>query len=415
MAKKKERIAGIDIGTTKICTAIGQSEHGRLRLLGAGTAPSKGLRKGIVVNLSETIQSIKTSLELAEEQSQTVVESACVSVGGAYIRGLNSRGETQVRGRNGEIGGDDVERAVSMARDLEIPENYEVIHVLTQTYCLDGQEGIVDPVGMFGRHLAVKLHLVVNASAIVQNIVNAVNKANVVVEGVVMQQLASAESILSEDEKELGTFVVDIGGGTTDVAVYSQGSVWHSEVLPMGGNLITKDLAIGLKAPIQEAEQIKKMAGSVFPESVPVEEMVEISEVGTRRRRTVARRQVSEIVRARCDEVLDAVHQIARKVGLNRDLITGVVLTGGGSLLDGLTDRAEQIFQMPVRLGYPINVVDRDSEICHPAYSTALGLLKYSSQIRDPDGLGPVRGFFAPRGGWARTERMKNWLLEKIS
>ncbi len=412
--KRKELIAGIDVGTTKICSVIAQAENGGLRLLGTGTAPSKGLRKGIVVNLSETIQSLKTSLEMAEERSQTVVESAYVSVGGAYIRGLNSAGETPIKGRNGQIDEEDVERAVSMARELKIPENYEIIHVLTQNYCLDGQEGIVNPLGMFGRHLSVKLHLVLNASAIVQNIVNAVNKANVIVDGVVMQQLASAESTLTEDEKELGALLVDIGGGTTDVAVYSQGSVWHSEVLPLGGNLITKDLAIGLKAPLQEAEQIKKDLGTVFPESVPAEEVVEVGEVGTGRRKTLPRRQICEIIRARCDEILESVAEISRKVGLNRNLVTGVVLTGGGSLLDGLADRAEQALQMPVRIGYPINVARREDDVFHPAYSTALGLLKYASEIHDPileagpRSLSPTR----PR---ARAQWVRNWLLEKIS
>ncbi len=414
MAKKRELIAGVDVGTTKICSVIAQLDGEELQLLGAGTAPSKGLRKGIVVNLSETIQSVKASLEMAEERSQTVAESAFVSVGGGYIRGVNSIGETQIKGRNGEISGEDIERAVAVARDLKIPENYEVIHVLTQNYCLDGQEGIVNPLGMFGRHLGVRLHLVMNASAIVQNIVNAINKANVVVDGVVMQQLASAEATLTDDEKELGAFLVDIGGGTSDTAVYSQGSVWHSEVIPMGGNLITKDLAIGLKTPIQDAEQIKKNAGSVFPESVPSEELIEISEVGTARRRTASRQQICGIIRARCDEILENVAEIAKKVGINKNTVTGVVLTGGGSLLDGLADRAEQVLRMPVRIGYPINVVNPESDSFHPAYSTALGLLKYAAEIRDPDADVSSRSLLSPRPR-ARADRVKNWLLEKIS
>ena len=409
---KKQFLAGIDVGTTKICTTCARTTNGKIEILGTGWAPSRGLRKGVVVNLSETIDSVKVSLEEAEKQSQTVIESAYVSIGGAYIRGVNSAGETEVRSKNGEITNDDVSRAVGAATSLDMNEDYRVIHILTRDFNVDGQEGVINPLGMNGRHLSVALHLVLNASAVVQNIVNAINKAGVLVDGVVMQQLASAEAVLSSDEKELGTVLIDIGGGTTDIAIYSQGSIWHSEVLVIGGNLITKDIAIGIKAPLQEAEQLKRTVGNVFPESVPIEELIEVSQVGSGQRRTTSRRHLCQIIQARCDEILTAVAETTQQVGVQRELIMGVVMTGGGSLLDGIVDRAEQLLEMPVRVGYPINVVSHDHPAFHPAYSTSLGLLKYTQDIQSQLDA----GLKIARGGRPRDtrERMKNWLMEKI-
>ena len=413
MGRKNRLIAGIDIGTTKVCAVVAAVDGPRLQVLGAGTVPSAGLRKGIVINLSETIDSIRAALELAEERSKTVVESAYVSLGSAYLRGVNRSGTTEVRGRNNEITSEDIQRAIAAARDMEVAEGYEVIHVLTQQFKVDGEDGIEDPKGMYGRELSVSLHLVVTASSVLQNIVNAVNKAGVMADGVVMQQLASAESILSDDEKELGVFLVDIGGGTTDLAVYSQGAIWHSEVFPLGGNLITKDIAIGTKALISEAEQVKKEVGSVFPESVPVEEVVEITEVGSGRQKTIQRQFVCRIIQARCDELLNRVARITQAVGVNNELATGVVLTGGGAMLDGFRDRAETILRMPVRIGYPVNLVAQDHEIYHPAFCTALGLLRYAHELRNGVPSARAKPVYGRSKG--RTDRMKRWLLETIS
>ena len=412
MGRKNRLIAGIDIGTTKICVAVAAANGPGLRVLGSGTVPSTGLRKGVVVNLSETIDSIRGALELAEERSKTVVESAYVSLGSAYLRGVNRCGTTEVRGRNNEISPEDIQRAVAAAREMDITEGYEVIHVLTQKFEVDGQDGIDDPKGMHGHELSVHLHLVLTASSVLQNIVNAVNKAGVVADGVVMPQLASAESILSDDEKDLGVFLVDIGGGTTDLAVYSQGAIWHSEVFPLGGNLITKDIAIGTKAPISEAEQVKKEVGSVFPESVPVEELVEITEVGSGREKTIQRQFVCRIIQARCDELLNRVAGVTQAVGVNNELATGVVLTGGGAMLDGFRDRAETILRMPVRIGYPVNLVAQDHEIYHPAFCTALGLLRYAHELRNGVPSARAKPIYGRSKG--RTDRLKRWLLETI-
>lgn len=414
MVKKKQLLAGVDVGTTKICSTIARVENDRIEILGTGWTRSRGLKKGIVVNLTEAVESIKVSLEEAEKQSQTVVESAYVSVGGDYVRSVNSSGNTEVRSKNREISADDIARAVSDAAALELPEKSEVIHVLTQNFNVDGQDGVVNPLGMNGQHLAVNLHVVSNASAVVQNIVNAINKAGVLVNGVVLQQLASAEAVLTPDEKELGTVLVDIGGGTTDVAIYGKGSIWHSEVLAMGGNLITKDIAIGVKAPLQDAEQLKCEAGSVFPESVPEEELIEVSEVGSGRHRTLPRKLLCEIVQARCDEILRTLAQITQNVGLQSELVTGIVVTGGGSLLDGLVERAEHILEMPVRVGYPVNVVSHKHPAFHPAYSTALGLLKYAQDVQSQVvAVNSETTLGAKTKG--RGEKVKGWLLQKIS
>ncbi len=409
--RKKQLVAGIDVGTTKICSVVARLQDGEIELLGVGNQPSRGLKKGVVVNLSETIASVKASLETAEQASQMEVDSVYVSVGGVYVQGVNRSGTTDVRGRAGEISAEDMQRAVAGATQFEVPSNYEVLHVLTQDFRVDDQGGVVNPLGMFGRQLGVRLHVVLNASAVVQNIVNAINKADLVVDGLVLQQLASAEAVTSRDEREMGVVVVDIGGGTTDVAIYSRGSIWHSQVLPLGGSLITKDLALGLKTPIQEAENVKKQAGCVYPESVPNEEFIEVGEVGTRRRRTVSRRQLCRIVQARCDEMLEAIGEITEQLGPRRELLTGVVLTGGGALLDGLAERAEQILGMAVRVGYPVNVVEPESPYFDPSYATALGVLTYAAQVQSEE----IPAVHTGHPGRRSTgQRVKSWLLEKI-
>ena len=411
MVKKKWLLAGIDLGTTKICSVVGQVENGQIGILGTGWSPSRGLRKGIVTNLSETIESVRASLEQAEKHSQTPVESAYVSIGGNHLWSINRSGKTEVRG--GEVTCEDVEHAAAEAQSFEVPPDWQVTHVLTRSFGIDGHNGIADPVGMSGRQLSVNLHLVLHASAVVQNIVNAVNKAGVLVKGVVMQQLASAQAVLSEDEKELGAVLVDIGGGTTDISIYSQGSICHTEVLPVGGNLITKDIAIGLKSPLREAEEIKREMATVFPETVAPEERIELSEVGTGRRHTVSRQTLCRMVEARCDEMLEAVAGVIKGAGVQSDLVTGVVMTGGGCLMDGLTDRAEQIFQMPVRVGYPINLASPEDAIFHPAYSTALGLLKYAQEMRGESAVTALKTNKVIEQ--RKVMWIRNWILEKIT
>jgi len=410
---KKRIVAGIDVGTTKICSCIAEISDSQVEVTGVGWSPSKGLKKGIVVNLSETIRSVRESLVAAEDEAGTVVESAFVSAGGRFLRSANTAAQTDVRGKNGRVAAEDVSRAVLAAQEVELPSDYQVIHVLTQGFSLDEQEGILDPLGMSGNRLAVKLHMVFNATAVVQNIVNAINKADVVVKGVVMQQLASAEAVLTDDEKELGTVVVDIGGGTTDISIYSNGSIWHSEVLPMGGSLITKDIAIGLRSPLQEAERLKIELGTVFPDRVPEEEQVEFSEMGSGKNQSYARRLLCQIVEARCEEILEATQKVLRRAGVQMDLISGIVLTGGGAMMDGFVERAQELFKAPVRLGIPVSCESRNPAVFHPAYSTAVGLLRYAQTVRDTD-MAKVARAMGPSRPKAATERLKNWIFERI-
>ncbi|UCF38243.1 MAG: cell division protein FtsA [Acidobacteriota bacterium] len=410
---KKRLITGIDVGTTKICSAIAEVTESSIEVIGTGWSQSKGLKRGVVVNLSDTIASVRKSLEKAESAAKIVVESAFVSVGGSFLQSRNTTARTDVRSKNGRVTSEDVDRAVESARELELPADYEIVHILTQGFSLDGQKGITNPLGMTGSQLTVNLHVVINASAVVQNILNAINKSEVIVNGVVIQQLASAHAVLTEDEKELGVVLVDIGGGTTDIAIFSNGSLLHSEVLPMGGSLITKDIAIGLKAPLNDAEQLKKGMGSVFPATVPDEEVVEVPEMGTGRNRTISRKLLCRIVEARSDEILDESLKVITRSGLNRDLMSGVVITGGGALLSGLVERAEQVFGMPVRLGFPLDFESKNTEVFHPAYSTALGLLKYAqeSQSNELARAAKTSVFVKPK---AIKERVRNWIFDRF-
>lgn len=405
MPKTKGTVASIDLGTTKICVCIGRLDGHDIEILGTGWQPSSGLRKGVVANLSETAKSVKACLEQAEREAENVVESAYVSVGGTYLRGVNTTGEVEVRGKGNCVFAEDISRAVAEADPKDIPEGYEILHKLTQGFALDGHGGIDEPIGMTGNHLAVKMHVVLNASAVIQNIANTINQANVVVNGVVMQQLAAAEAVLTQDEKELGTVLVDIGGGTTDISVYNRGSIWHSEVLPMGGALITKDLAIGLKAPLQDAEEIKIALGSVFPAEVPDEEIIEIREMGSDRQRVISRRLVCQIIEARSSEILKSIKNSLAKAKVRPKLISGVVLTGGGSLLHGLREQAQNTLGVEVRLGYPIHFRTKNEEILNPSYATALGLVRYARDIhQDP----------SEKPGWSGLKKIKTWLMGKI-
>ena len=404
--KEKRRVfTGIDIGTNKIAAVIAQVENDTMLVLGSATVPAKGIKHGIVVDLSETVESLKHCLDIAERQAKTVVESAYVSIGDPNTRGRNTTGQIKVRQRNGEITVEEVERVVSVAREMDVPDGYEVIHVLTQGFSVDGNE-VVNPIGMYSQELRVKLHVVLVSSVVLQALVSAVNKAGVVVDGIVMQQLSAAESILSEDEKELGTLVADIGGETVAITVYGEGSIWLSQVLPTGGNLITRDIAVGLNIPLEVAEDLKKSVGSVSPERVSSEEIIEITESVLGRRKAVARELVCKIIEARCDEMLGEVAEIIRQVDRKRELIT-VVLTGGGAMLDGLADRAEAVLKKPVRLGFPVTTVSPEDSMFHPAYSSLLGLLDYQIKIRE---VIPVR--VAAEKTWAWTlSRSPNRLI----
>ena len=392
-------------------------EGDQTHLLGAGWCASRGIKKGAIIDLAQAAESIKEAVVEVEKHAETSVDSAYVNLGGRYLRGINCSGQSEVRGKNSEVEVDDVERTVTAATSEELPDGHEVLHVLTQSFTVDQQNGILNPIGLSGRDLSVRLHLVSHPSTVARNVVKAVNQAGLFVKGLVCQPLASAEAVLGHDEKQLGAVVIDIGGGNTDVVIYYQGSVLHLEVLPVGGELITRDLALGLRVALKEAEQLKRRAASAFPEAVPIEEMVEIEEIGTRHSRTVSRRFLCQIVRARCDEILQDAARAIDISGVRAELLTGAVLTGGGCLLDGLAERAEQILKMPVRLGYPRDTVSGSTAASHPGFSTALGLCLYAGAWKKDDVMmsgSDVERRGAPRES-TKGKRMMNWILEKIS
>lgn len=410
--RRREVVTAVDIGTTKVCAAIAEVGDDSIELLGTGWCPARGVRRGVIVNLSDTVSCVQSALEKAEKQAGTVTESAIVSIGGAYVRGVNTAGSTEVLSRGGEITSEDVHRAVDDARSFAPPQGSQVLHVLTRGFALDEQRGIANPVGMKAKELTVEVHLVLNASTVINNIVSAINKAGVVVGSVVMQQLASAEATLSDDEKDLGVLVVDIGGGTTDLVVYRDGSVCHSESFPIAGNLISRDIAVGLKTPLEEAETLKRTLASVRSGEIPDAEAIEVSEVGTGKKRQLSRALLCRIAQARCDEIFERIQRAMRSDILDQDVFTGVVLTGGGALLDGCLERAEEILRIPVRIGFPVNVVQASHEACHPAFCTGLGLIRYARDIRGElvdSCVGP-----SPSRRKTTGKRVKNWLMQKI-
>ena len=410
---RKRTLVGVDVGSTKICSVIARIEQDGLQVSGVGVTPSTGLKKGVVVNLTETIDSVKRSLELAEQDAQVGVDSVFVSVGGVHLQGLNRSGKAEIRSKTGEVEKEDISRALADARTIQLPRDYEIIHMLTQGFAVDGQGHTKDPLGLVGRRLSVNLHLVLNAAAALQNVVNAVNKVGVGVNGVVMQQLASAEAVLTEDEKELGVIILDIGGGTTDFAFYRLGSVWESAVLPIGGDLVTKDIAIGLKVSLEEAERLKKDQGTVFPERVDSEAVLEIREIGTGLPQTLPYPDLCRVIQARCREILLEVQKLVDRIH-RKETLTGVVLTGGGALLDGLAEQAEEILQMPARVGYPMPL-ESDQELAFdPSHATALGLIRYALDMHGP-GSGNGAGTMLPDPAGAKRGGLMNWFLRKIT
>ena len=413
MSMRNRTLVGVDVGTTKICSVVARIKQEGFRVSGVGVSPSTGLKKGVVVNLTETIESVKNSLDQAEQDAQVGVDSVFVSIGGVHVQGLNRSGKTEIRSKTGEIDKEDIRRALADAKSIQLPRDYEIIHMLTQGFTVDGQGHTKDPLGLVGRRLSVNLHLVINAAAALQNVVNAVNKVGVGVNGVVMQQLASAEAVLTDDEKELGVILLDIGGGTTDFAFYRLGSIWESAVLPIGGDLVTKDIAIGLKVTLEEAERLKKDQGTVFPERVDPEAVLEIRQVGTGCPKPLLYRDLCRVIQARSREILLEVRKRVDEIHMRREMLTGAVLTGGGAQLDGLAEQAEEILEMPARVGYPMPMESEKELVFDPSHATALGLLRYAFEMQGT-GSGNGAGTMVPESARSRRGGLMNWFLRKI-
>lgn len=367
-------IAALDIGTTKTCALIAEvTDTGALRILGAGISQSSGLRKGVVVDVKEASQSIVAAIEQAERVSGFKMEGVYVGIAGAHIQSTNSRGVAAIHSGRG-VSQEDIDRAMEAAEAIAVPHNREIIHAIPRGYTLDGQDGVKDPLGMVGFRLEVEAHIVTGAAASIQNLVKAVEGAGLHVVGVVLEPIASGEAVLTSAEKEMGVLVADIGGGTTDISIFIDGSIWHTVVLPTGGVHVTNDLAVGLRMPFASAEAIKIEYGHTDPSLVPEDEMVDVDAFGEEGRRTVSRREIAEIIRARVDEICTLILTEVKRSGYDNLLPAGVVLCGGTAQLEGMKGFAREVLQMPVRLGAPRDIEGFTDRLGSPAFATSVGL-----------------------------------------
>ncbi len=382
MAKNEKYIVGIDIGTTKICCVIAERmEESRLEIIGVGNVPSRGMRKGVVVNLDETIKAIKMAVEEAELMSGVAVEKAYVGLAGGHIRSFNSRGVVAVSGKGKNITKEDIKRVIDHAEAVSIPQEREIIHVLPQEFIVDDIGGIEDPTNLIGSRLEVNVHIVTAMITSLQNIVSSVNNAGIEVEDIILEQLAANEAILSKDEKELGVALIDIGGGTTNLAIFERGSIWHSIVIPIGGDHFTNDIAVGLRASIPDAEKLKRKNGCALDSLIEEDDAIEIPTIGANKPKIVSKKVLSGIIQPRTEEIFEIINDEIRRSGLENYLNAGVVLTGGGCIMDGMVEIAEQIFDMPVRRGFPMNIGGLVDVVSSPAFSTGIGLVLYGHKF----------------------------------
>jgi len=357
-------IAGIDIGTTKICTLVGEvDDEGLLRIVGVGVTPARGLRKGVVVNVSQATEAIATSVEKAERISGYEIERAYVSIAGSHISSTNSRGVVAVSHGSRGITGDDIDRALDAAQAVAIPYNREVIHIVPRGYTVDGQDGVREPLGMHGYRLEVETHIVTGAATSIQNLVKCVEGLNITIEQLVLNPLASGEAVLTDTEREMGVVLADIGGGTTDIAIFIEGSVWHTTILAVGGNHLTNDIAIGLRAPFTTAEEVKKRYGHACPRSLAADEVLDVAAFGEDARQTVSRQFLAQIIEARMEEIFSLIMQEVKRSGYDGLLPAGVVLCGGTAELAGITELGREVLSLLVDV------------LSSPAYATSVGLL----------------------------------------
>ena len=411
MARTEQYVVGLDIGTTEICCVIAEIRHEEPpRLVGLGSAPSRGLRKGVVVNVTATVDAIRNALDRAEAMAGVSVELATVGIAGGHIRSFNSRGVVAVSGRGGTVTADDVERVLAAAQAVSIPQDREILHVLPQEFVLDDEGAITSPVGMTGQRLEANVHIVTSASNAVQNLVTCVNRAGVEVRDTVLEQLAVSRAVLGDDEQELGVALIDIGGGTTDLAILEKGSIWHTAVLPVGGDHFTNDLAVGLRTPIPDAERLKKLFGCAMSAMTRDSDAIEVPSVGGRRPRQLSRQLLAEILQPRATEIFSLLQEEVARAGFDRTLNAGVVLAGGGSLLPGMAEVAEGVFDLPVRHGQPAGADSLTDAKAGPQHATGIGLAMFGAKgrpARRRTSLTVPVGSIANLGG-----RVRAWLAE---
>ena len=399
----EQTIVGIDVGTTKVCTLVGEiGDDDIIRVVGVGTVPSRGVRKGVIVNVNEATQAIQASVEKAERISGYDIERAHVSLAGAHVTSLNSRGVVAVqRGERG-ITPEDVDRALDAARAIAIPHYREVVHIVPRGYTVDGQEGIRDPVGMVGFRLEVEAHIITGAVSSIHNLIKCVEDAGVGVDELVLDPLASGEAVLADTEREMGVVLVDIGGGTTDIAVFIEGSIWHTTILAVGGNHLTNDIAVVMKMPNAAAEEAKIQFGHAFSEAVDPAEMIQVTTFGDNVPTRVSRREMAQVIEARVEEIFSLVMQEIKRSGYDGLLPAGIVLTGGTAQLRGIRELGRQVLKLPVRVGGPSDLLGLTDSIMSPAFATSVGLIRWGQR---QGALGPSAAQHGPGVG----QRFTDW------
>ena len=406
MTKKSERnlIVGLDIGTSKVVAIVGEINlEGGIEIIGIGSHPSRGLKKGVVVNIESTVQSIQRAVEEAELMAGCQINSVYTGIAGSHIRSLNSHGIVAIRDK--EVSPADVERVIDAARAVAIPADQKILHIIPQEFIIDSQEGIQEPVGMSGVRLEAKVHMITGAVSAAQNIVKCVRRCGLEVDDIILEQVASSYSVLSDDEKELGVCIVDIGGGTTDIAVFTEGSIRHTAVIPIAGDQVTNDIAVALRTPTQYAEEIKIKYGCALTQLASSDETIEVPSVGERPARRLARQTLAEVVEPRYEELLTLVQAELRRSGFEDLVAAGIVLTGGSAKMEGLVELAEEVFHCPVRVGTPQYVTGLADVVRNPIYATGVGLLLFGQQ----NGQQRISDSHVGKGFKGVWERMKGW------
>jgi len=380
MQRQDNIIVGLDVGTTKICAVVGEAQGNKINIVGIGTHPSIGLRKGVVVNIESTVESIQKAIEEAELMAGCEISSVYAGIAGGHITGFNSRGIVAIKGP--EVTKNDVERVIDAARAVAIPMDREVIHVIPQEFIIDDQGGIQNPVGMSGIRLEAKIHIVTGAVTSAHNIVKCANRSGLDVCDIVLEPLASGEAVLTDEEKDVGTALLDLGGGTSDLAIFSGKNIKHTFVLSLGGNNLTNDISIGLRASLAEAEKIKIKYGTCVTHDISSEETIEVPGMGGRKPRKLQRQILGEILEPRMEEIFTLIKREIFRAGMDNIITSGMVLTGGTSLLHGATDIAESVFDVPSRLGTPRGINGLIDVVNNPMYATAVGLVLYGARIQ---------------------------------
>ena len=409
MSKKSEEglIVGLDIGTSKVLAIVGEvNASGETEIVGVGMHPSRGMKKGVVVNIESTVQSIQRAVEEAELMAGCQIRSVYAGIAGSHINSFNSHGIVAIKDK--EVGPGDVERVLEAARALAIPADQKVLHILPQEYIIDKQDGVREPIGMCGVRLEARVHIVTGAVSAAQNIVKCVRRCGLEVDNIILEQLASSIAVLTEDEKELGVCLIDIGGGTTDISVFTEGAIRHTAVIPIAGDQVTNDIAVALRTPTQYAEDIKKKYGCAHTQLAKPEETIEVPSVGDRPPRKLARQTLADVVEPRIEELYGLVQAELRRSGFEDVIGSGIVLTGGSSKMDGMVDLAEEVFHMPVRLGVPQYVGGLSGVVHNPIYSTGVGLVLFGTQGRNKKTYSD-QGRYARVGVNSVVGKMRSW------